>query len=80
MSFYLQLFPGISWGLITVCLHPRKLDTMIQWVYAKALPLLGVNKKIKKAWRTLPEMYQGLALPNFPLVALAKKITFLLSN
>jgi hypothetical protein len=25
-------------------------------------------------------MYQGLALPNFPLVALAKKITFLLSN
>jgi hypothetical protein len=25
-------------------------------------------------------MYQGLALPNFSLVALAEKITFLLSN
>jgi hypothetical protein len=25
-------------------------------------------------------MYQGLALPNFPLVALAEKISFLLSN
>ncbi len=80
MSFYLQLFPGISWGLDTVCLHPHKLDTMIQRVYAKALPLLGVNGKIKKAWRTLPKMFQGLALSNFPLVALAEKITFLLSN
>ncbi len=80
MSFYLQLFPGISWGLVTVCLHPRKLDTMIQQVYAKALPLLGVNCKVKKAWQTLPKMYQGLALPNFPLVALADKITFLLGN
>ncbi len=29
MSFYLQLFPGISWGLVNVCLHPCKLDTMI---------------------------------------------------
>jgi hypothetical protein len=80
MNFYLQLFPGISWGLVTVCLHPCKLDTMIQWVYAKALPLLGVNYKVKKAWETLPKMYQGLALPNFPLVALADKITFLLGD
>ena len=55
LSFYLQLFPGISWGLATVCMPPTKLDSMLQRVYAKALPFLGVNCKIKRAWRTLPE-------------------------
>jgi hypothetical protein len=79
-SFYMQLFPAICWGLVMVCMHPRKLDTMIQRVYAKALPFLGVLCKIKKEWCTLPEILQGLALPNFPLIALSKKISFLLGN
>jgi hypothetical protein len=58
LSFQLQLFPAILWGLmVTVCLPPHKLDTMYQRLYEKALPLLGVNRKIKKEWRTLPEMY-----------------------
>jgi hypothetical protein len=30
LSFYLQLFPAISWGIVKVCLPPQKLDTMIQ--------------------------------------------------
>jgi hypothetical protein len=80
LSFQLQLFPAISWGLVTVCLPPRKLDTMYQRLNEKALLLLGVNRKIKKEWRTLPEMYQGLALPNFPLIALAEKISFIFAN
>jgi hypothetical protein len=80
LSFYFQLFPGMSWGLVTVCLQPKKLDAMIQRVYAKALPYLGVNQNIKKEWRTLPERYQGLALPLFSLVALSEKVSFLLEN
>ncbi len=80
LSFYLQLLPAIAWGLVTVCLHPKKLDVMIQRAYKKALPSLGVNRKIKKEWRTLPEMYLRLALPNFPLLALSEKVLFLLGN
>jgi hypothetical protein len=48
LSSHLQLFPVMSWGLVTVCLQPKKLDAMIQRVYAKALPHLGVNWNIKK--------------------------------
>jgi hypothetical protein len=59
---------------------PKQLDGCIQRFDAKALPFLGVNCKIKKEWRTLPEMYQGLALLNLPLVALLDKICFLLGN
>jgi hypothetical protein len=80
LSFYLQLFPGISWGLVTVCMHPTKLDKCFQRVCEKALPFLGVNCKMKKEWRTLLEMYQGFSLPNLPLVALAEKVSFLLGN
>jgi hypothetical protein len=79
-SFYLQLFPAISWGLVTVCMPPSMLDKCFQKVYKKALPLLGVNCKIKREWRALPEKYQGLAMPNVPLVALAEKVSFLLGN
>jgi hypothetical protein len=53
---------------------------MIQRVYKRALPFLGVNQKIKREWRMLPEMYQGLRMPNMPLLALSKKISFLLGN
>ncbi len=80
LSIYLQLLPAIAWGLVTDCLYPKKLDAMIQRVYKKALPSLGVNRKIKKEWRKLPDMYQGLALPNFLLLALSEKVLFLLGN
>jgi hypothetical protein len=59
---------------------PSMLDKCFQKVYEKALPLLGVNCKIKWEWRTLPKKYQGLAMPNVPLVALAEKVSFLLGN
>ncbi len=80
LSFYLQLFPGMSWGLVTVCMSPPKLDEKFQKVYKKALPFLGVNRKIKRKWWTLPEMYQGLGLPNFPSIALLSKVSFLLGK
>jgi hypothetical protein len=79
-SFYLQLFPEISWGLVSVCMPPSMLDKCFQKIYKKALPLLGVNCKIKQERRTLPKKYQGLAMPNVPPAALAEKVSFLLGN
>jgi hypothetical protein len=65
---------------VTVCLQPKKLDAMIQRIYARALPHLGVNRNIKKEWRTIPKRYQGLVLPNFPLIALSETVSFILEN
>jgi hypothetical protein len=61
-------------------MQPKKLDAQVKCVYAKALPFLGVNGNIKKEWRTLPEQYQGLGMPNIPLAALAEKLSFLVGN
>ena len=41
------------------------------------LPLLGVNRNIAKEWRTLPERYQGLGLPDFEVHSFSKKFHFL---
>ncbi len=70
----------MSWGLVTICMPPKKFDAKIQRVYERALPFLGVNRKIRREWRTLPETYQGLGMPNMPLISLSEKISFLLGN
>ena len=35
---------------------------------------------IKREWRDLPERFHGLGMPNFPVLALAGKTSFLLAN
>jgi hypothetical protein len=41
---------------------------------------MGINSNIKREWRSLPAMYQGLELPSFPLIELSKKMSFLQGN
>ena len=77
MGFFAQILPGINWGLVATVLHPQALQDAYQSFYYKLLPILGVNRNIGKEWRTLPERYQGLGLPDFEVHALSKKIHFL---
>ena len=80
LSFHAQLFPGMTWGLVAAIMSPSKLDDLMQSLYYKILPFLGVNRNITKFWRTLPERFQGLGLPNFAVVAFACKVHFLQCN
>jgi len=77
MSFFAQILPGINWGLVVVVLSPKALQEEYQKLYYKMLPLLGVNRNISKEWRTLPERYQGLGLPDFEVQSFLKKFHFL---
>jgi len=76
-SFDMQLFPAMSWGLVAVVMSPKKLEEMMQSLYYRVLPCLGINRCITKEWRMLPERYVGLGLPNFVVITLAKKFFFL---
>jgi hypothetical protein len=64
----------MTWGLATVVISPREYFAATRPVYFKCLPLIGVQSHIKLPWRTLPEAYQGIGLPNFALHALAAKL------
>ena len=54
-SFNLQLQPGMSWGICTVVMPPKKILAQFQKVYFQCLPSLNVNRHIDLPWRLLPE-------------------------
>ena len=58
-------------------LTPKALQKDYRDLYYKIQPLLGVTGNTGKEWRTLPERYQGLGLPDFKVHALSKKVHFL---
>jgi hypothetical protein len=65
MSIDLVLVPKkILYGAVTLSHPPALLDKAFQSIYYKLLPAMGVNRCITKSYRMLPEIYQGLALPN----------------
>jgi hypothetical protein len=70
----------MTWRLATVVLSARELFAATRPMYFKCLPLLGVQSHIELPWRTLPEAYQGIGLPNFGLHALAAKLQFIQCN
>ena len=76
MSFFAQLLPGINVGPVAVVLTPKAFQKYYQDFHYKILPLLGVSRNIGKEWKTLPERYQGLGLPDFEVHALSKKVHF----
>jgi hypothetical protein len=76
-SFNHQLQPSMTWGLATVVMPPQKLLAQFQRVFFKCLPSLNINCHIELPWRVIPERYQGLGLPNFVLVSLSSKLSFI---
>ena len=53
LSFFMQLYPGISYGLASVVIRPSKLDELMNSLYYKILPLLGINRCIATPWRMI---------------------------
>ena len=80
LSFMYRVFPGMAWGLVTMVISPQTLGDLLHKVVYKALPLLGIQRSIKKEHRMLPEYFQGLGLPNFVVPAFACKAFFLQSH
>ena len=50
LSFFLQLYPGMAYGLASAVIKPEKFDKLMNGLYYKVLPLLGVNRCINTSW------------------------------
>jgi hypothetical protein len=70
----------MAWGLSTVVLSSKEFALATKPVYFKCLLLLGVQQHIELPWRTLPESFQGIGLPNLALHSLASKLQLLQCN
>ena len=62
LSFFLQLYPGMSWGLPTIIMPPNKLEQEFQQLYYKCLSKLGVNRCITREWRMLSPRCLGFGM------------------
>ena len=76
LSFFMQLYPGMSWGLPTVIMPPNKIEQEFQRLYYKCLPKLGVNWCITREWRMLSLRYLGFGMPNMAVNFLARNMFF----
>ena len=81
MSAFAQLLPGINWGLLAVVIAEKALQKCYQDLYYKMLPLIGVNRNIRKKRKGLClKDHQGLGLQHFDVHTRSKKIHFLQRN
>eukprot|EP00956_Cyclotella_meneghiniana_P029484 scaffold71429_cov59-Cyclotella_meneghiniana.AAC.1 len=58
LSLTVQQYPGLFYGLSSLYASPDELERTMGSVYFNALPFLGFNRNITKAYRTLPSEYQ----------------------
>ncbi len=64
ISYRFKLFPGIRYSLATLATTTSQVDTLLQQLDNRALPLLGVNRAIKREWRNIPRAFGGIGLFN----------------
>ena len=74
MSVNQALMPKILYGIVAVNHSPVLLEKAFHKIYHEVLPHIGVNRKITREYRMLPEQYQGLGLINPNVEVLCAKI------
>ena len=80
LSLTVQQYPGLFYGLSSLYASPDELEQAMGSVYFNALPFLGFNRNINKAYRTLPSEYQGIGLKHWCIEKLGKDISVLLRH
>ena len=67
VSYKFKLWPGMRYGLATLATPLRVAQGLLRGVERSMLPFLGVNRNIKRGWRTLPRAFGGVGLLSFPV-------------
>eukprot|EP00956_Cyclotella_meneghiniana_P013315 scaffold19184_cov46-Cyclotella_meneghiniana.AAC.5 len=80
LSLTSQQYPTLFYGLSSLYASPDELETVMGSVYFNALPFLGYNRNINKAYRTLPTDFQGIGLKHWSIEKLGKDTAVLLRH
>ena len=67
VSYKLKLWPGIRYGLSTMATPLKVAAKLLSTYNYRMLSFLGVNRNIKKEWRTIPRAFGGIGLYSFPV-------------
>ena len=74
MSYIHQLGPGLQYGLGTLTNDLASAERCLQSAEYTLLPLLGVNRHIRRGWRTLHQTFGGIGLFDLPIEQLICRI------
>ena len=77
LSLGIQLKPTLEYGLECLSAEPKEVNEVLDRIYFRSLGKLRVNKNIRKEFRTLPKMYQGLGMFDLNIDSLGMRIFFL---
>ena len=80
MSHDLQLVPRMKYGIECLLATPSELSEEMRKVMYRVLPHLGVNRNFKTEFCTLPRMFQGLGLVDWPVEKLAADVFIMLQH
>lgn len=80
LSYFHQLWPGLRYGLGTLSNSYSAAETCLTKFDYTLLPFIGVNRHIKKEWRTLHPAYGGVGLLSLPIEQLICRSTLLLQH
>ena len=61
-SYKLKLWPGLRYGLATLGTSLEDLEGVLARQQFDILPLLGINRNIRRRWRTIPRAFGGAGL------------------
>ena len=67
----------IEWGIVCLSAKINEVDKAIYTVYHASLGRLRINPKMRKEFRMMPGMYQGLRMFNLNIDGLGARIFFL---
>ena len=62
ISYKWKLWPGLQYGLATLCTRLAEVAGVLDKQQFEVLPLLGVNRNIRKQWRMIPRAFGGIGL------------------
>jgi hypothetical protein len=78
MAHDYMLIARMRYGIECVLATPSELSTEMRKILYRCLPCLGINRNYKTEFCTLPRMYQGLELVDWPIEKLAADIFVML--
>jgi len=67
ISYNYKLWPGMRYGLATLATPLALIRDTFRKLDYEALPLLGVNRSVKREWRTIPRAFGGIGLISLPI-------------
>ena len=80
MSYRFKLWAGIRYGIGTLATPLVAADKVLDAFHFEMLSFLGVNRHIKKGWRTLPRAFGGVGLYSFAIEQMICWLNMLLQH